>query len=295
MDYFDIVEYLNDHIEEKNKQRALEKTQKEYDRYWPSQSSAIIYRGNGPEVIGKCHRAIYYRHKGVLGDHVKPRSDWLMSEASALEQIVHEKSEEGGILINSNQSFRIYNPYEPEQLIKGEVDGLIRDPKTGATVLEEVKTSSGYSFKSDIYDKYNGEPRDSHLCQVAVYLIAFEIDYANLIYFDRGKLNHRTFFVRIDEDGYILVDDEPFYDMNTDSIFKRYAKIYNQVNNNEKPERDYCPKYSLEQIEEKVDRGEISKSVYKKYCDGKYKILNDFYCRYCNYFDTCIKNYKEDV
>ena len=198
-------------------------------------SCRIIDEFGREKLIGKCHRAIWYKKNGVPPTREIPDNNMnKMQVGIALEDNDQESLSKQGVLIDGNIKLRHEIGEKIPIMISGEVDSLLRYAKKNTegkleisnkiAIGVEQKTGRGYFQEKQIMGKSNklypiGYPKLDHVMQTAIYLhmreklekhYDVEIPYFLLGYLlvDCGK---RTQF-RIElKDGYsgeIIVKDE---------------------------------------------------------------------------------------
>jgi len=131
---------------------------------WPSEASAVMKIPAEAPIIGKCHRAAYFR---MTGEPVYSPPDAValrrFRTGRAMEVDIAELAKEAGIFVASGvrlKSDRIDMNYE--------LDIVVIDPKTKVPYIVENKSIYGYwAAKSVIKD---GNPKLEAVLQICLYL-----------------------------------------------------------------------------------------------------------------------------
>jgi len=203
----------------------------------PTEASVEVTNEFGdPTLIGKCHRAAWYRLKGYeRTEKLEDNTFVLWEVGKAMEEALQMHWNRMGILIDGNVRIRndIAEEGEIELVISGEVDGILRDnePAEDGTPTEisnekgigiECKTVRGYGARKIMGGKRqlyrNGLPKWEAVMQTAMYLhmrkpledyYGIKIDYFLITYVAVDMSTFKCFKISL-EDGYtghIIVSD----------------------------------------------------------------------------------------
>jgi len=270
-----------------------ERRKREPHRYWPSQASiAIQSQYGGEQIIGKCHRAMYYNLTDVPETNpIDARGRRILSIGKMIEQQEIEWAESADIHMSHNVKFEHTIDH---MTISGEVDAFYKDPKTNETIGIEYKTGYGYLFHAQVFGntRRKGFPKAEHLLQVMLYLDHYtDVPYFIIIYIDRGdmtKMEHVVSLSKGDspEDRFAIINGLASRKYTMNQIYTRYRRLDNHVSNNILPPRDFELAYSKTKTEAMWLNKDLSK---KKYEDFKKKNIypGDWQCRYCPYLHVC--------
>jgi hypothetical protein len=199
-------------------------------------SCNIVNEHGNSQLIGKCHRQVWYSKKRV--PRTNESDDLSMVRfgiGDAYEEELQKHWEKQGILLASNLKLKapIGVCSEGEQIdLSGEIDAVLRmaemdefgkitNIKMDEAVAIEVKSTRGYFSEKGILGKANkmypvGFPKLEHLMQTGMYLhtrkvvedtYGVKIPYAVIVYglMDACKTNQFRIELSNDYDGEILV------------------------------------------------------------------------------------------
>lgn len=133
---------------------------------WPSESSAIPFDQSIQKIVGKCHRASYWR---MIGKEVSQQIDTLgamrFTMGRAVEHEMEVLAKQGGIWAASGVRTFIPDIYLPIEL-----DLILVDPDTKQGYIGENKSisSNPYAVKEIITGR---TPKTDHTMQLALYLL----------------------------------------------------------------------------------------------------------------------------
>lgn len=245
--------------------------------HYPSEAK-VISRTDG-ELIGKCHRASWYNWIGEEPTNpVDARGRWTFAMGKMIEGGYIEYCKQLGIWAGSNIHFydRIHN-------ISGEADLFIFNNKSIEGV--EIKTAYGYNFQKSIM-KY---PKLDNMLQAGIYLDYFPIAAYHLIYKARDTQEDVEYILTIEQDEigrYLCVDGIPCKMFYIQDIYDQYMILGKYVIDKQIPPRDYTYGYNLEQSEERLKQGKITKQKFSEIKNGK-RTDSDWQCVYCDHLDRC--------
>jgi len=289
-------------------------------RFWPTEASAMSPIG----PVGRCRRRTYYSQQAVVEeeqfDIVSLGRFYI---GNKIEDWVTELAKAANIY-HANSVKISYSPHGFTDItVSGEVDLIynINGDKVGG----EVKTSYGYKFSNFVFHKPTipGMPKVEHLMQTLMYLFYYKyidttlgITRFVITYVDRGSMEWIQHTVEMTEDMYPIVNgitikgvhayNNPIYDvqkMNSikvhnklsayeftvPNIFQRYSEILEHHDSGLLIAKDYDPLYTDDKIEQRRASGDISKSKYDQYKDGRVPFICDDACSYCPFRETCMK------
>ena len=162
--------------------------------FWPSEASAEYINEYGEQcIMGKCHRAVYYRHKGYeVTDPPSPKSQIIFELGRQIENAMVEIWKQMGIWENNSLKWE-----NKERNISGEYDVILK--VNGSPIGVELKSFYGYYANKQIAGHSSGRgankiwipgrPKDENLMQAALYCWnEFDrIDGFKLYYVSRDK------------------------------------------------------------------------------------------------------------
>lgn len=262
---------------------------------WPSEASAEYTNQYGEkEVVGKCHRAIYYRLDGVRPTNPPDaKSQIVFLLGNSIEDAVTEAWKQMGLWENNSVKWE-----DKFRNISGEFDVILREGDKLYGV--EVKSFYGYVANKTILGHsegrgekkrwVHGKPKDEHLMQAALYVSHAEGDLAGfkLFYVSRDNCDMAEFNITLDEKKNIYINGYKETRFNMQTIYDRFAKMNEHADKKIKPEREFNLYLSDERVEELYERDDLSKSAYEAHKSGKEK-ARDWHCSYCDYKDHCWK------
>jgi hypothetical protein len=207
----------------------------------PTGASCIITSEKGiDQLIGKCHRAVFYAKKGY--EKTNPPDNLTQIKflvGNEIENGFQRHWQRQGILLEPNVRLRgnINPPDSPdgEMFVSGEIDALLRDHDCDSegkvtnirhdrAILLEMKTSRGHFAAKQVIGRGNkiypaGQPKYDHVMQTAMYMhmrkkledhYEVEIPYAIIVYalVDGGQTN--WFRIELSEgyEGDIIIYDK---------------------------------------------------------------------------------------
>jgi len=244
------------------------------------------------EVIGKCHRAVYYRLKGVKPTNPPTNSSQVVFLLGhQVEAAVTEAWKQMGIW--ENNSVR----WENKGLnLSGEYDVVLREGDLFYGV--EVKSFYGYHANKQILGHWSGrgkakrfiagKPKDEHLMQAVLYVKQSDDDLAGfkLFYVSRDNCDMAEHNITIDKEDNIYINGKRETRFTVKDIHERYKTMNMYIENDLKPDREYTLHPSDERVEVLFQRGALSKTAYESHTKGKEKV-RDWHCSYCDHKDHC--------
>jgi len=261
--------------------------------FYPSEASVKWTDRNGIEqCAGACLRQCYFRRKPEYKPlPTTPYTQWIFALGKAVEQILVEQYKEMGILVANNVKF-----FDPEHKLSGEVDIVLKDPKSGELIVGEVKSGYGYHFVRDVIKgtrTISPSPKTSQLLQTLLYvdILSDYFSYGKMIYYARDAADRTEYDITIMEDG-TTGEKRPCIDGIVDprftmkDIYDRYALLDTYLQNDEIPPNDYEKVYSKEKVEKLYKLKEVGKTKYEAWQKGKEQV-GHWMCRYCEYNQYC--------
>ena len=149
-------------VEQESRQAYASRT----PRVWPSEASAELISPDKNRIVGKCHRASFFRLIGV--DAIQPVtavSARRMRTGRAMEDDLKSLCQAAGIFVASGVRYHVSDIDMPLEL-----DLVVLDPD-GRLVIVENKTIYGYMAAKDVIQ--GGSPKMEHLLQAAIYANEF--------------------------------------------------------------------------------------------------------------------------
>lgn len=264
--------------------------------FYPSEASVSFINEYGErEIVGKCHRACYYRLTGVeQTNHPTDQNQVLFMLGNSVEDTVTEAWKQMGIWENNSVKWE-----DKDRNISGEFDVVCREGDLMYGV--EVKSFYGYFANKQILGHSTGrgankrwvpgKPKDEHLMQTALYCAHSKGDLAGfkIFYVSRDGNDMAEFNVSVDDDGIIYVNGVANQRYTVNDIYTRYNLMKQYIETDTKPPRefDYLP--SDERVAILAERGTVSATAFKDHQAGK-KPVTDWHCSYCNYKDHCLRD-----
>jgi hypothetical protein len=259
---------------------------------WPSQASATSTDG----IIGQCMRASFYGKTGVpatnpVSDGVKMMGYMGLEIEDGLIDIMKNI----GIWENNNVKWQAKG-------LSGEVDAICREYNPDGTYrkfIVEAKSCQGYYANKEVYGYWSGRgankvytpgrPKDAHLMQAAIYadIAGSEYEGALIVYVSRDEAKLCEFWITIDQDGRIIIDDVPEIRFTMQDIYDRYDSLRDYIERLELPGRDYKHTYTDIEVADIFARKGMSKAAHDAHNNGK-KPHQDKGCLYCNHRDQCL-------
>jgi len=250
--------------------------------HYPSEAS-VISRLDG-KVVGKCHRATYYRWiDKFVTNPVDARGLWTMKMGNMIEAGLIELCKQIGIWAGDHVKF-----YDVIHNISGEVDLFVFN-ENKEVVGCEIKTAYGYAFQHQIM-KF---PKTEHLMQAGIYLDYFQIPEWHLIYKARDTQEDIEYVLTMkqqDNNKILMVNHTiPVHIFYMEDIYQRFNQLGEYMIKRTLPPNDYVYGYSLAESEKRFETGEISKTRWASIKSGKITD-SDWQCVYCQYLDECWKD-----
>lgn len=285
---------------------------------YPSEASVICIdpKTGKASIEGGCHRKSWYRMMGYKQSKNTPKTELIFKFGNYLEAMLTDLIKLGYSFEGNSIKF-----FDPETLVSGEVDIVLRHPD-GGIILTEVKSSYGDFKRRELmggswYGKpLIGYPSTNNLLQLVTYLW-FHKDREDLlggklIYILRDKMDRIEFDIHLDTDKTgkhrVFVNNKPDMRFYAEDIFERYAtlksimgKSFAELKKGVKlkdltpPDREYTLQHTDEDIETLHGEYEFPSYIMRKVSDTKYKAFKktpsarpgDFQCNYCGFKDIC--------
>lgn len=325
----EVVQLLDNFLYKENKEKDLKRRKtspRKVGRLWPSEASVINGRG---KIIGKCARAMYYAyiHPDEM-EPMDIRGIRIVRSGKMYEIVEVDNTKRAGILQDNNVKFEFTHPTDDSITISGEVDVIYHDKKEPEDkdlwVGGEIKTGYGYAFTSYVFDKptCNGMPKIDHILQVLLYLYFYNLSKQSdftlpkfvMTYIERGEVEKTSHVVEITEDGYPVINGIIMknlsalevdhrgpngstwlkksldYEFNVFDILDRYKYVNDCVKEKKLPSPDFTMMFTEDEIEKRLNAGEVSKTKYTNWKRGKTAAIGDWQCAYCSYRNRCIKD-----
>lgn len=249
--------------------------------HYPSEASAVS-RLSG-EVLGKCHRAVYYSWKKVEKTNpIDARGMWTFAFGSAIEKIYTEHTKQLGIWAGNNVKF-----YNMQRNVSGEADIFVFKPDRSLKGVE-IKTAYGYGFQK----KVKFAPKPENVMQVMLYMDYFKIPEWTLIYHSRDTQENVEYTITLQEENGLTYPVVNFAlimrEFTLEDIYARYLVLGDYVVKGELPPNDFVYGYTSDKTEERFANGIISKTKFNDVSKGKVTD-SDWQCLYCSYLDECWK------
>lgn len=279
--------------------------------FYPSSASiAIPVDVAGDVVHGKCLREEFYLRKGFpVTNPPSAYTELIWDLGKAAEGVVLDAWKRMGVYVASNEKFGISFG---ELSVSGEIDAVLKEPKTGQMFGVEVKSIYGYVGEKEVFGNSStkGYPKLSNLMQCFLYAYVFrpgngertELPYFKIFYISRGSAETADFTVRavsVNGDWYPEVDGQIDKRIALSKMLERWNTLTRYLEKNELPPRDYAIKYNDYQIELYYHAGLISDSAYDKWKKGKSTTLanrpGDWNCNYCHFKSLCYSNNPPDI
>jgi hypothetical protein len=131
---------------------------------WPSEASAKLYDQTESDIVGKCHRASFWR---MTGETITNQTDAVglrrFVTGRLLEESAIDLAKKAGIHVASGVRHYI-NDVE----MSYELDLVVLDPETNIGYIIDYKTTYGYVSGKKIYS--DGEPKWEAVMQVCLYI-----------------------------------------------------------------------------------------------------------------------------
>lgn len=291
--------------------------------FYVTQSSCEIVDEFGrPNLIGKCHRQLWYKKKGFKSEPWDAVSLRRMTYGVWIEDALQDQWKKAGIYVQNNVKLRAH-----QYNVSGEIDAIVFDENKKHPVIVEVKSGYGYTFNKNVFGKSNhlypeGMPHMDYIMQVMWYLhlreniekVHGESPYALIYYIDRSDCRDKQFVIELSE-GYegaavvktgtgkmIIpnpnysqdnrfckkdVEVNPVKGLTMERIIKRFSELESKLKQDEPPEREYFLRYPEPLADELFEIGQMSKSRYDKFNYSKNEPIGDFKCGFCDFSETC--------
>jgi hypothetical protein len=201
----------------------------------PTSASCIITDEYGDKkLVGKCHRAEWFRLNGVAATNPpNDRSYGIFATGNGMEDYFQEIWKDQGILMAGNVVNYGAIDTHPDVVISGESDIIVWDHDIDAegriTAIHrdraigiEMKTCRGHFAKKEVFGIGNkmypmGKPKMEHIMQAAMYLMMREkhekhygvtIDHYLIFYFavDTGEYTQFKITLSNGYDGEVIVE-----------------------------------------------------------------------------------------
>lgn len=287
----------------------------------PSAASTVVKTQTGDtKVVGACHRQQFYRLKNFIPDAGAQNIDWALSAliGDKLHDLLVELIDVYGVQLGLQKITREHSIYEASIKLSGRSDLLLWDYNRNEPIGVEIKSIGEYKAKKAIE-----APIEEHVLQSVLYLDFYnkaipegqkKITKWYIWYVSRTEnwsiksKSHGSDFtmmwdylVELDNGVPIITlsdgTKQRWEDYSIKNIYDRYKKLYDQVEANTIPPRDYEIIYSDEKIvglykagliEKKGDKELIEKWLDKGAPAGKLKVqMGDGECMFCEYKKLC--------
>jgi hypothetical protein len=199
--------------------------------------------------------------------------------------------------------------YEREHVVSGELDCVVKNPRTEGLIGIEVKSFYGHYAAREIAGAKRppipGCPKRDNFLQALVYRHNYRdiLEQYRLYYIERGNGFRVEFEVGIDPEG---DDYRPFWRQiegpywncfSTEKVkrpflvrdvYARYKELANYLRAKELPPRDYTWAMSEDEIQFRWTKGKLGKTDYEKWKKAPEKVkLGDWQCSYCDWRNQC--------
>jgi CRISPR/Cas system-associated exonuclease Cas4 (RecB family) len=201
----------------------------------PTSASCVIQNEFGDDtLVGKCHRAEWYRLNGIKAtDPPTDRSFGIFAAGIGMEDYFQNMWKNQGVLLAGSVINYGAVGDDPRVIISGESDIILRDfemDDDGQVIRVyqdrafgiEMKTCRGHFAQKEIFGRGNkkypmGKPKMEHIMQTAMYLMmrkrhedhyGVTIPYYLIFYFDVADGTYVSFKISLSNgyDGDILVE-----------------------------------------------------------------------------------------
>lgn len=290
--------------------------------YVTQSSCEIVDEFGRPTVIGKCHRQLWYKKKGFIGEPWDAVSLRRMNYGVWIEDALQDQWKKAGIYVQNNVKLRAH-----EYNVSGEIDAIVFDTAKQHPVIVEVKSGYGYTFNKNVFGKSNhlypeGMPHMDYIMQVMWYLhlrekieqVHGESPYALIYYIDRADCRDKQFVVELSDgyegeavvktatgkmivpnpnysqdNRYCKTDAEvrPIKGLTMERIIDRFAELEHKLAQDEPPEREYFLRYPEPLADDLFQLGQLSKSRYDQYNLSRNEPIGDFKCAFCDFSEVC--------
>jgi hypothetical protein len=280
--------------------------------FYPS-SASIEYVDNGQKVVrGTCLRKAYYQARFFDKD---PSSIYLKFTGiigKVLEGNMIDRWKHMGLLHSNNIKF-----YNRDLVLSGELDAIVRNPKTNGLIGIEAKTYYGPKAERSLIGvnkeqktgrAFVGKPKDYQFLQALLYAWEYreELEDYRLYYFDRGNGNRLEFRVGLDRTDptkpcwYEQIpggnwknfkEGKHMWPFSVKEVQDRYKTLLKYVKSQQVPPKDYSDKLDAGTIKYMYDDGDIAHGTYEKWLKNPDKYpISHFWCNYCDYTSQCKKD-----
>jgi len=275
----------------------------------PTEASCKFVEDGRTRVIGKCQRAAWYRSMQIYTR--EGASPGLMQKAHLGkwdEEGVVDRWKEMGIWVDNNIKF-----YQKSHFLSGELDAVLRNPKTDGLLGIEVKSFYGYYANKEVTgakrDQIPGVPKEPHFLQAILYAWEYRdvLEEFRLYYIERGDGHRVEFRLGFDEndDGthqvwwqqvagkywnyYSPMKVVQLYTI--EDIYKRYEELIQLLKNKTLPPKDFSDKWDDDTVEWMWDHGYLGKTKYTAWQKNPSKNpCGDWQCGYCDYKAQCVQD-----
>lgn len=293
--YFNIFQNLEDSL--------LQSTKLSTDKMpYHHPSSAMCYSAVDNKPLGACLRSLYLKHQKTpvsnpIGIYVKMATEagniwenWLIDQYKLL-----------GIYLSD--SIRVFSD---SLQVSGEIDIYHKNPNNPSeyeiTECKQYNGSNYYAVQELKGTKYSKpKPKDQNLLQVFDYLMIVKdiVSRINIVYIDRScssYTNNIQFIIELEEIKNLFYPKISYYNskgeiesyidprINNKVIADKRSMLNQLIEVEQIPPRDFFLKYTKDEIEVKLLKGEISKTRYNKYLENpSQNYIGDWMCKYCPY------------
>jgi hypothetical protein len=133
-------------------------------RVWPSEASAVSLDTREAPIVGKCHRASFFRLTGepiTYPSNAKAARRFRMGRAC--EDDITRLAKDAGIHVANG-----VRCFVPSLILPFELDLVVLNPETNQGVIVENKSNYGYFAKKDMEA---GKPKIAAIMQACMYLM----------------------------------------------------------------------------------------------------------------------------
>lgn len=290
----DLVGVLANELDKEKPLRSLDR--KPETGFYLNPSSSGVYTKNG-QPLGACIKQTWLAKKKYPISNPPAVYNKLNFEfGNMIEDWVIDKFKSAGIYLDSNVKL-----VDNDLNISGEIDILCAYPDTSKKFVVEVKSYNGsnYGASKDVLGSKDSlpKPKDGYILQVVTYLLMLKrygIDEVYLFYVDKSAkslynckqfrffLEGSTICYQTLHQGVWKVIKETRFD--TNDIIERNKAVIQLLELDVVPDPDYKITYSVEDIEDAFERGEITKTRYEKVRNsGFIEEMGSWQCAYCPY------------
>lgn len=280
---------------------------------YPSEASVTYTDGKHKVILGKCHRAVYYRINNIpktnIGGIKMHQTGRIGKE---LETMQIRLWKEMGIWVENNIKF-----FNKDLALSGELDAVLRNPMTGKLMGIEMKTYSDYPNQKEICGVKRekgtgrfiaGSPKEAHFLQAILYAWEYkdELDEYRIFYMDRASGSrvefrvgfqtrndgkHQCYWQQIPGPYWNAFQEGPVLQPYTiEDIHLRYKELIKILKKKEVPEKEYALSGDSVEINHRNDLGRFTKEEYSAWVKNPDKMPQDWHCRYCDWLDQCTQD-----